>query len=451
MKTTKFIALFLAILLALSLFAGCAEKPEKPDDPDTPDTPVEEPDQPKKEPDDYSDPEYAQEEVYDPDAVNKTFRVIGASMSDNQCCVIYGDCAVGATVVCTTALGDFSVKSYGGSFALRVKTEECQLTGVIMQKANDEIIGSPISLDEKVPIGHWATEPQFAALIGDNNQGFYQKQLPDYMHTNLLSEDRIQSLKEKFTERVNALKEFGCEMIVLISPNPMEIYPELVPDIYVQGEGISKLEQAKALLTEAGVTVLDETETFIAHKNDSLPLFYKTDTHWTDYGSYLAYVDLFNYISKTYPDAAPRKFNEFTWEWGTYFGGDMGYYFELDYEGTKISEKSFVRLRNFSLPDGIPDYKRLVIDFNIGFTASFNEEVKNYRSYLTDRETLPNIYVYRNSYGASIHDILAERTNQSIFNAMFTYTYNESRIRRMDADYVIYIMSEWEIDNILDN
>ena len=80
-----------------------------------------------------------------------------------------------------------------------------------------------------------------------------------------------------------------------------------------------------ALLEDVGVHTFDLTALFEAHKNDEYKLYWKTDSHWTDYGAYLAYEALFDYISEAFPAAAPRQFSEFTWQEDYYYGGDISH------------------------------------------------------------------------------------------------------------------------------
>ena len=82
---------------------------------------------------------------------------------------------------------------------------------------------------------------------------------------------------------------------------------------------------------------------------------------------------------------------------------------------------------------------------------SCSDEMLNGKTYRTNRSELPNLYVIRNSYGMQMYDLIPERGNTTVMNPCFTYTYNLANITRNDPDYVIYIISEWDIDEILYN
>ncbi len=392
-------------------------------------------------------------EVYDANAEHNEFRILGVGVSDGDHAAVFGECATGALITCTTDDGEFTVQSEKGSFALRVKTKNGQLDGEFTQTYNGQLIGEAITYSGKAATSENTNVEEWAVLMGKNNQGFFQKMLPDFMHTNLLDDATVEKVKNKYASRVNQLKSVGdgCEMITVLVPASMTVYPELVPEEYKQGEGMSKLDQVAELLRDAGVTVIDVREAFAEHKNDELPLYYKYDSHWADYGGYIAYVELFDYISEKFPYAAPRQFNEFTWEWGRYTGGDMPSNFGID-KGGLVYEPTYIR--SFADPKSVPGSIRLIKRYSNSdsvYYGSFNSTIKSSFTYNTHREELPNLYLYRSSYGACFYDIVAERGNSSVFQPMFTYTFNINQIKKAAPDYIIYVVSEWDIDNILNN
>ena len=82
---------------------------------------------------------------------------------------------------------------------------------------------------------------------------------------------------------------------------------------------------------------------------------------------------------------------------------------------------------------------------------SYSDEIVTGKTYNSGREKLPDLYVYRNSYGAGIYDLMLERSDKITFNPTFSYTYNIAQIKKTVPDYVVYVMSEWDFGNIIDN
>ena len=453
MKLTRLLAMLLALIFAVSAFAACTEdEGNTPDDGTTAaDTTAEPEDTTPAGPiDDYSANPFTPE-VYDPNADNEMLDIFGAAYSDGDNGVIYGKCAVGATVTVTLPDGEFSVQSEGGRFAIRVHSATSKLEAVITQSYNGEQIGEPLNWTGKLKVPEHG-EANFDAIIGYSNQGFFKKMLPDFTHTNLLDEETASDITKRIATRVNQLKAVanGCELIYLIAPSVITTYPEIVPpEVATQGEGKSKLDQAIEILEGAGAKVIDVRDSFAAHKNDELPLYYNYDSHWSEYGAYLAYVELFNYISEKYPAAAPRKFDEFNWTWNYYTRGDMPYYFGVCTGGT-VYEHAVLREMNFETSPIISEIKRYTKKNSLAFN-SYSDEMMDGGTYETGREDLPNLYVYRSSYGMQMYDLIPERGNNTTMHTCFYYTFNLSKIVKTNPNYVIFVISEWDIDELFTN
>lgn len=459
MKLTRLLAMLLALIFAVSTFAACSGNTETPDvtDDGTPadttdpaDTTEPADTTPVAPADDYSAGPFVPE-VYDPNADNDPLEVYSATYSDGDNGVIFGQCAVGATVTVTLPDGEFSVQSEGGRFAIRVRSATAKLEAVITQSYNGEQIGEALNWSGKLKVPDHG-ESNFDALIGYSNQGYFKKMLPDFTHTNLIDEGNVGTITQRIKTRAAQLKALsdGCELIYLIAPSVITAYPELVPpEVATQGEGKSKLDQTIEILESAGAKVIDVRDTFEAHKNDAIPLYYNYDSHWTEYGAYLAYVELFNYISEKYPAAAPRKFNEFNWTWSQCTLGDMPYYFCVK-DSDSVSEYSVLRTMNFETSPIIEAIERYTVENSLAF-RSYSDEMNDGGTYATEREDLPNLYVFRSSYGMQMYDLIPERGNNTFMHTCFYYTFNLSKIVKTEPDYVIYIISEWDIDEILYN
>ena len=235
-----------------------------------------------------------------------------------------------------------------------------------------------------------------------------------------------------------------AEIIYMIVPSPMTTYPELVPDYYKKGTGMTRYEQVKQGLTEAGATVIDLKGAFAEHKNDEMPLYYKLDSHWADYGAYLAYVELFEHISKKFPKAAPRGIDEFSWTADYYTSADACLY--LGIPQTEVKEYGYYREFDFPDPSNIlsvPRYR--------GMQLIYNDLTTEEKIFNNNNRELPSCIVYRGSYCAGIYDILAERMNRTHYMGMWSYAWQNYLIDSEKPDYVIYILTEWNMHEVVYN
>ncbi|MBQ3230600.1 MAG: hypothetical protein IJB49_06215, partial [Clostridia bacterium] len=277
-------------------------------------------------------------------------------------------------------------------------------------------------------------------------QFFLDKMLPDFIGGNLYPDSVLNSMKSRVSDRINQLRSYNddAEIIYMVIPSPMTVYPELVPDPYVQNKGTTRLDQVTKALSQSGASVIDVRDTFKKHKNDKMPLYYKLDSHWADYGAYLAYVQLFDHISQKYPEATPRKQNEFKWTADYYISADVTLY--LDIPQTGVEEYGYYREMDFSAPyqiTSVPRYR--------GMQLIYNDQTTYENIIRTNRSQLPSCVVYRDSYCAGIYDILAERMNTTHYIGMWNYAWQRSVIMNEKPDYVIYLIAEWNLDTIVYN
>ena len=266
-----------------------------------------------------ADPEYEGEEI----------NVLYASYSEKPYYAIVGTCAQGATITARSASGtEYTSESFYGWFSVRVKCESTPDSVSLTQSAGGKQLGNTrvFSIKPVTP-----SSEMWPIITGKNMQFFLQKMLPDFRGTNLPSADTLSRLTTRVRNRVNDMRSYNpkANIIYLIVPSAMTTCPELVPEEYAPATGKTRLDLVLDAINASGAYAVDLRPVFAAHKDDERPLTYKTDSHWTDYAAYLAYKEIFDYISKDYPAAAPRPDTDFNWNPGYYESGDMTYYLAM--------------------------------------------------------------------------------------------------------------------------
>ncbi|MBQ3065842.1 MAG: hypothetical protein IJC98_06375 [Clostridia bacterium] len=468
-RSSRFLSILLAVLCTLPLAVSCGKDGENAPSSDTDSQSVSNeadtgsPSAPQmKDPSVYYAPK-KEAEVYDPEDTRE-LKIHGISTSDGDYAAVYGECPIGTTVHIKNAYGEFSVLSEGGCFAARVLNPDPTAALEVSLSYNGEAVGDVLQWTGDVMVS--SQEEVWAVFLGGENQGFYHQMVPDFIGANVLTDSLLQLTESRWASRVDRLKEIGdgCEIICVLVPSPMTVYPELVPKEAVShaincyypqyadvesSSDITRFDQISQMLTNAGVTVIDMRKTFEEHKNDALPLYFNYDTHWSEYGSYLAYVELYRHISEKFPAAVPHSFDEFSWDGGYYTGGDISGYFNLNNDRS-IVEYAYKRNMLFDSVPEVESFVRYKSDDDMGYNA-FSSSLLDGGVYHTGREELPDIYVIRNSYGASIHDLMLERSNNAVFQPMFSYTFNIAEIEEAAPDYLIYVYSEWKLEKLIEN
>lgn len=376
--------------------------------------------------------------------------------SEKPYAVIVGKCDEGATITLQCGNKTYTSESWHGWYSVRFLCTASKAEVTVTQTINGKQVG--YALKQTV----YPTAPSTAegVVAGANFQFFYQKCLRDFQHTNLYSSGVLSNFQKRVSDRIKALEKAGsdAEIIYMVVPAAMTVYPELVPEQYEQGEGDSRMDQVLNALSSAGATVIDLRTAFEEHKNDEYPLFFKTDSHWTDYGAFIAYQELFNHISETFPDAAPLSFEDFNWNGDYYKSGDMPVYLNMItgtiYENGKISNADILEYgwyRTFGSGVSVNKQITSVPRYRADVQMVYSTEVTKAYTFNTNRDNLPSCMVMHDSFGTQMFDILAERMNTTVYPPMWDYTYNRSTIINEDLDYVIYILAEWNLDSVVYN
>lgn len=359
---------------------------------------------------------------------------------------VTGKCEEGAEIIVRGGVSDVSFSADKIYFMGTVdvpdtgKTVKLQVSAIVDGKSESEpaTVNAMFMKQVKEIRGD-----AFEVIVGADSQGHFVSALPDYEGTNLMQEGQINSLTERIKARVDWLADNtnGTELIYVVVPNSMTVYPETVPAKYKQFTGEGRSAQFIKAAEAAGATVLNVTDSLLSHKEDEYKLFHKTDSHWTEYGSWVAYTDIMNYISQKWPDAKPRTAEEMGFYEKDVDGGDMPYYLTLDIK--KVRELAVFSNPNIEMPMTTLKY---VSDHGLNMN---HDTTPKYKDLKTNRSNLPSAYVMRDSYGIAMYDMLAERFNRTVYEGMWSYGFDTDKIKSLNVDYVIIIIAERNLGDVL--
>lgn len=127
---------------------------------------------------------------------------------------------------------------------------------------------------------------------GDNSISLYQNKV-------MFSDEQITKIKQLNKSQRNWLKNKNISYYVFIAPNKEDVYGE-----YYR-KGIHKKQQndriQDLMVKDPELGIIYPLQTLINHKNDGF-IYYKNDTHWSEYGSYIGYLSLMDTIKNSYPN-----------------------------------------------------------------------------------------------------------------------------------------------------
>ena len=422
-----------------------AESKEEPKDESKAESKEEQKDESKNESKDESSEAVVKEVTKLPtEYVEGSISLEAASFSEKPYFALVGRCSEGAVVTGEANGETVTSNSYHGWYSLRLKCTGKNVDVKISQTVDGKQVGETLEyrIKPKTP-----SSDMWPTVTGGDYQFFFQKMLPDFQGQNIPSGGVLNNLAARVKTHLNMLRETNpnAEIIYMIVPSAMTTYPELVPSNYKPASGETKLDKVMAAITKGGGTVIDLKSIFQEHKNDEMPLYYKLDSHWSDYGAYVAYNALFTHISEKFPEAAPRPVSDFNWNEGYYNSGDMAYYLAMSQ--SKIKEYSYYRTFKDKVPASVTQFNR----YDSATSLTYSDEMTYENTIVTDNSKLPNCIVMRDSYSTQMYDILAERMNRTIYCGMWGYRWDNWLIDNEKPDYIIYLIAEWNIDSILYN
>jgi len=173
------------------------------------------------------------------------------------------------------------------------------------------------------------TSPLDKVVIGRDGWLFlgretkFRNEIDYFRSTRLFSGPELERWRTALQQRWQWLRQRGIFYIFMVVPNKSTIYPEYLPASIRKANAQSRLDQLLAALRrDPDFPVLDLRETLLREKKN-LPLFYRSDTHWTELGAYYAFRETMEKLATAFPDARPPSLDQFTVESSGRFNGDL--------------------------------------------------------------------------------------------------------------------------------
>jgi hypothetical protein len=196
-----------------------------------------------------------------------------------------------------------------------------------------------IYLDNLLKVKILGVSPLPSVLIGKDDWFFLDKlglrpgTVECYRSIELFTPGRLEQWKNVLEQRQQWLAARGIHYLFLIVPNKNTIYPEFMPDHIRRVHEKSRMDQLlEYLQNRSTVPVLDLRPALKAGKT-RYPVYSRTDTHWNDYGAYIAFREIITYISRSFPSfkgVVPLPLSRFKIEVVNRSGGDLAVMLSLN-------------------------------------------------------------------------------------------------------------------------
>jgi hypothetical protein len=145
-----------------------------------------------------------------------------------------------------------------------------------------------------------------------------------YKGVTLYSQEELERIQQNIEERRDFVRNNGGEYFLLICPLKHMIYPENLPEMLLPVDKRNKYSQVVEHLKAHSEVPVIELYPMLMDAKRKKELYYATDTHWNQYGAYLAYRSIMEQLNRYFQDST-LSFSplDFEFEWSVQTHGDL--------------------------------------------------------------------------------------------------------------------------------
>ncbi|GAL87163.1 alginate O-acetyltransferase AlgJ [Sporocytophaga myxococcoides] len=136
----------------------------------------------------------------------------------------------------------------------------------------------------------------------------------------ILADTSLLKIKLNLEAQERWLRKRNIDFYIIMCPNKQTIYSEFFP----YKKGITVADQIMSYLkSNSNLKIIDLRETMIKAKDNKHLLYYKADSHWNQYGGFIAYTEIINQLSLVYPELKPLQLKDYNISFKETEGGDL--------------------------------------------------------------------------------------------------------------------------------
>jgi len=155
--------------------------------------------------------------------------------------------------------------------------------------------------------------PSSQVVIGKEGWFFYKGDgsIEDYRGITHFDEDVLNKWARSYEMKRQWLEKQGIKYLLVLPPNKESIYSEYLPRHINKVRVKTGLDDlVDRLKKDKVVDLVDLRPALLKEKHNNL-LYHKTDTHWNNYGAFVAYREIMKPVSEWYPQIHPFELTDF--------------------------------------------------------------------------------------------------------------------------------------------
>ncbi len=229
------------------------------------------------------------------------------------------------------------------------------------------------------------------------------------------------------------LDTMGIPLVFSIFPNKQSIYPEFLPD-WIQKVTPNRFERTTEALLATNIDFVDVKNAILDKKRSSKPLlYYKTDSHWTHAGAFVAYRQVMDHVQTYFPLAVKLERDEVVF--GTSDKGRRDLMRQHNYwrgQNELVTEIEFVHGSRVTYAEIVKNSKRKRCKIS-RFVPEANPVI-----FHTSLATAPRALVFGDSFTWGLAPLFNESFSTVMYVHHGTNKINSELVVRFKPDIVIF-------------
>lgn len=296
--------------------------------------------------------------------------------------------------------------------------------------------GSLIYMNNLLKVKLFGISPVPGVMMGKEGWLFLHKQnlrpstIDYYRALSPMTPEQLDNWRRQLEKRRDWLAQKGIDFLFVVVPNKNTIYPEYMPDRIRKANPVSRMDQLLEHLRKNSTVPFIDLRPALLEAKSRYPVYSATDTHWNDYGAYIAYREIIHFISRRFEAFAgmtPRPLSRFKIETVDRSGGDLAIMLSLQKE---ILREDMIQM----IP--VPPLSAKMVD------------MPNVSRYVKQRRTenpsaaYPNIVMVHDSFYKKLMPFLSEQFSRVLYIWDWDMGFYPGIIEKENPKLVINEMAE---------
>lgn len=164
---------------------------------------------------------------------------------------------------------------------------------------------------------------QARVVLGHNGWLYYEEGLVDNWRRPPYAQEELADIKRNTVAIKDRLAASGIHYVTVIAPDKHNIYSKYLPNDFREIALNPRAAQRVEYLKKNSDVPVVHLKSQLQIAGSKYPTYYKTDTHWNSYGSFIGYQELMKELKIKFPNLEPLELDDFDIVVTPRKGGDM--------------------------------------------------------------------------------------------------------------------------------